>query len=271
MVAPAPPVGRTDGLALIPEAVVMTDVDGTVVSWNPAAELLYGYTSAEAVGRYLYDLVFFDDDREVADAIRAALVGGAPWQDELRQRRHDGRELWVAASVRLFVDDATGEPTGIVGVVRDRTARHRTELLEADRSRVLELLLQERPQDEILTAIADVAERHLDSIVCAILTVDEQGRFRSVVAPSLDERYADALRGAETADRTTPCSLAAVTVAPVYVTDLEVDEDWKECRPLAAVWGLRSCWSTPVIGPGNRALATFALYSRAPRRPPICR
>jgi len=40
-----------------PVAIVTVDRDGKVVSWNPAAENLFGYTQDEAVGRYADDLV----------------------------------------------------------------------------------------------------------------------------------------------------------------------------------------------------------------------
>jgi PAS domain S-box-containing protein len=40
-----------------PVAIAIVDLDGNVVSWNPAAERLFGYTQAEAVGRRIDDLV----------------------------------------------------------------------------------------------------------------------------------------------------------------------------------------------------------------------
>ena len=52
-----------------PVAVVTADLDGNVVSWNPAAEKLFGYTRTEAIGRNVDDLVANDD------LIRAEAVG----------------------------------------------------------------------------------------------------------------------------------------------------------------------------------------------------
>src|SRR5215212_8369682 len=40
-----------------PVAIAIIDLDGNVVSWNPAAERLFGYTQAQAVGRSIDDLV----------------------------------------------------------------------------------------------------------------------------------------------------------------------------------------------------------------------
>ncbi len=52
-----------------PVAVVSIDRDGSVVSWNPAAELLFGYAPAEAIGHDIDDLIARDD------SIRAEAVG----------------------------------------------------------------------------------------------------------------------------------------------------------------------------------------------------
>ena len=49
-----------------PVAVVVIGPDGQVISWNPAAEDLYGYTSKEAVGRNVDDLVANDELRAEA-------------------------------------------------------------------------------------------------------------------------------------------------------------------------------------------------------------
>ena len=40
-----------------PVAIAIVDLDANVVSWNPAAERLFGYTQAEAIGRRIDDLV----------------------------------------------------------------------------------------------------------------------------------------------------------------------------------------------------------------------
>jgi len=53
-----------------PVAIVLMAPDGTVTSWNPAAERLFGYSAEEAIGRDIDDLV------ATTDEVRAeALVG----------------------------------------------------------------------------------------------------------------------------------------------------------------------------------------------------
>jgi len=52
-----------------PVAVVTTDLDGNIVSWNPAAEKLFGYTQSEVIDRNVDDVVASDDSIR-AEAVR---------------------------------------------------------------------------------------------------------------------------------------------------------------------------------------------------------
>jgi len=57
-----------------PVAIVLMDPGGTVTSWNPAAERLFGYPSEEAIGRHIDDLVATDPAVR-AEALNATEVG----------------------------------------------------------------------------------------------------------------------------------------------------------------------------------------------------
>jgi signal transduction histidine kinase len=196
---------------------------------------------------------------------RAELADRGAWASELRNRRKDGSAVWVSTSATV-VAGTDGEPCGSIAIIRDRTARRYAEMLDADRAGVFEMLLEQRPLKAVLAAVCRTAERQLDGIVCAVLTIDDAGRFSTAAAPSLDRRYADAVRGQPIAERGTPCAAAAYTGAPVIVEDIETDPAWADRRPLMRLWGLRSCWSTPVRA-GAATVATFALYSRTPGPP----
>ncbi|MEU0794736.1 EAL domain-containing protein [Amycolatopsis sp. NPDC005961] len=92
----------------VSDALIATTGEGVVTSWNPAAEAVYGWTAAEAVGRRASELVGAPLD----------LCGGGV--TEALHRRRDGAPLTVRVSAAEMND-------GYVLVCADETARRRAE------------------------------------------------------------------------------------------------------------------------------------------------
>jgi PAS domain S-box-containing protein len=78
-------------LEISPTAIAITDLAGTVLSWNPSAETLFGFSAAEAVGRRLDDLVAARPElREEAKRNTAAAARGKRAQATTTRSRKDG-------------------------------------------------------------------------------------------------------------------------------------------------------------------------------------
>ncbi|MEZ4702165.1 MAG: PAS domain S-box protein [Rhodothermales bacterium] len=90
------------------DAVVVVDVTGRILQWNPSAERLFGWTPAEAVGRMIDDVLPtwypFDDD---ATPLGKVLTDGA-WSGEVVQRDRAGGLLKTMASITLLRGGAGG-------------------------------------------------------------------------------------------------------------------------------------------------------------------
>ena len=100
------------------EAIFSTATDGTIMSWNRAAEQLYGYTPGEAIGRSDLELVPFDLLHEHQDSIRRALRGEAVMVDT-RRRRRDGKFVEVTVMYARLADP-NGRPIGISSMAHAR-------------------------------------------------------------------------------------------------------------------------------------------------------
>jgi PAS domain S-box-containing protein len=96
-------------------AVIATDMDGVVTTWNGRAESLYGWTREEALGRHITELTVPDESRGPAQAIMAAIARGESWGGPFRLRRKDG-SLFTAYIKDSPILGANGELVGIVGV-----------------------------------------------------------------------------------------------------------------------------------------------------------
>jgi PAS domain S-box-containing protein len=108
-------------------ALFQTDVQGNVTSWNPGAERLFGYATAEMLGQPAACL-FTSGDQEagVPKQEMARTLAGQRQQDARSLVRKDGSVFW-AQWVTEPVRDAAGELRGVVTVLRDETDRKRSE------------------------------------------------------------------------------------------------------------------------------------------------
>ena len=113
-------------LASANDAIVGYDTDYRVTFWNRSAELMYGYSQAEALGRASTDLfhpVYVGVTRE--QLIDRIVSDGHIEVESVRTAR-DGREIAVEAHVIALRNEA-GRVTGYVSVDRDITGRKRAE------------------------------------------------------------------------------------------------------------------------------------------------
>ncbi len=103
-----------------PVAIMTRDADGTVRTWNPAAESLFGFATEEAIGRRIDDLVAGEDSmrQEVTDFQRLALEGKL--QNVVTQRaRKDGSRVDVQISgVPVTIDE---KEKGVIVIYHDLT------------------------------------------------------------------------------------------------------------------------------------------------------
>ncbi|MGH3690511.1 MAG: PAS domain S-box protein, partial [Microbacterium sp.] len=105
-------------LEISPAAIVITDLDSRIVSWNPAAERLFGYTTDEAVGRKTDDLVATRPDlHEQANAYTAAAARGEHIQGVTQRTRKDGS--LVDVDVLIVPVMAGSDQTGFLIIYHD--------------------------------------------------------------------------------------------------------------------------------------------------------
>src|SRR5215212_9528267 len=81
---------HADVLAQVDLAVISTDADGIVTTWNPRAERLYGWTREEAIGRPIMERTVPVEAGSQAAEILEQVAGGHSWQGRFRVRRKDG-------------------------------------------------------------------------------------------------------------------------------------------------------------------------------------
>jgi two-component system CheB/CheR fusion protein len=120
------------------DAIFVHDADGVVHYWNRSAELLYGVSRTEAVGKRVRLLMSVDPAQ--ATMAREALARGESWQGELTVHKADGSRVIVSTNQVPFLED---NRRLILETHHDVTQQKRLE--EAFARRLLELPGADQP------------------------------------------------------------------------------------------------------------------------------
>lgn len=112
---------RADLLELATEAIIVRDMEGTILYWNSGAEALYGWPREEVLGKPLHKVLQTRFPTEYS-AIQTLLTQAGKWEGNLTQTTRDGREVVVACRKGLKVGGHA-----ILEINRDITAELKTE------------------------------------------------------------------------------------------------------------------------------------------------
>jgi len=166
------------------DAIVSKGLDGMIMTWNSAAERMFGFTASEAIGRHI-TLIIPPERRAEEDDVLARIGRGeiVDHFETVRQTK-DGRRLNISLTVSP-IRDARGTIVGASKIARDITDRKRAEV-----ERIL--LLEEaqaanRAKDDFLAMFGHELRNPLAAIsgAASVLeqarTLDETRRPRDVV------------------------------------------------------------------------------------------
>ena len=107
------------------DAILSKDVEGIITSWNPAAERIYGYTAAEAIGQPISILIPRHRAGEERRILARVLAGERLEHYETERVTKDGRMLVLSLTVSP-IHAAGGSIVGASVIARDITARNRS-------------------------------------------------------------------------------------------------------------------------------------------------
>ena len=173
------------------DAIISKTLDGIITSWNPAAERVFGWAPAEAIGRHITLIV--PEDRRAEEADVLARVGRGERVDHFETVRitKDGRLLDLSITVSP-VRDSAGRIIGVSKIARDIGERRRLEqeraallVREQEARRHAETL--SRTKDELLATVSHELRTPLNSIfgwarMMQSSDMDEAQQMRAITA-----------------------------------------------------------------------------------------
>jgi formate hydrogenlyase transcriptional activator len=129
------------------------------------------------------------------------------------------------------------------------------------------LIFAGSPLSEVLANIAQLVEAQAEGMCCTIWLPDKEGKeLHCAAAPSIPG-FCARVGTMAVCPKGASCGTAVYRKEPVYVTDILTDPIWEAYRERMLPYGIRSVWSRPLFTSEGKALGTFSINYREPRRP----
>jgi PAS domain S-box-containing protein len=242
------------------EGFFVIDHKWRIISFNAAFQAITGLTTRQLKNIKFKKLDSLEIPPEVMTEFEIAFNSDAPGRVQYFNK-HFNR--WL----RLYIYPYKNE---ITVLVRDITQAKIQQSILALEKNVLELNASSPnslPQTigELLKGIEEI----YPDMICSVLEVDEaQERVYHLSAPRLPVEYCNFIDGSAIGPKAGSCGTAVYHRSQVIVSDIETDPLWEDYKAIILPYGIKACWSTPIISShSSRVLATFAIYYTTPREP----
>lgn len=189
----------------VTDAIVSYDNSLRLTAWNRAAEELYGWPAAEALGRPVGEVLQEEGGLSTGEHAQRRLEETGRFSAELRHRHRSGQPLDVETRI-LLLRDENGAPSGYVAVNRDIRERKQAEAAQKESQALFESLFDSAPDSMLLVGadgrIVRANQRALDSFRYppgGLTGLPLEQLLPEGLRPTYREQYAAYLQAAPTA------------------------------------------------------------------------
>jgi PAS domain S-box-containing protein len=246
-------------LESITDGFFVLDNHFRVTLWNREAERITRMPATEIIGQPIREKLPELIDAGTWESFKKAFKKKMTVTFEQYNERAD---RWLEMS--LYPSDQ-----GVFAYFKEVTLRKKQEALLALEKKVLELNTGKRMTlRALLNYFLKGIQKIFPGMYCCVLTLDEDGKsVRLLSAPGLPAIYSHAIDGLPIGPRAGSCGTAMYRKQTVIVTDIATDPLWEGHRDLTLSFGLRACWSIPVLNDRNEVLAAFSVYYTTMKSP----
>lgn len=245
------------------DAIASKTLDGTLISWNPGAERLFGYSADEIIGKSVTILIPEDHRNEEPEIIARIARGERVEHYETVRRRKDGTLVDISLSVSP-VRDADGRIIGASKIARDISERKRAENALAARideqAALYEFtrrLNRAESVDDVHAAALDAITRALRCSRASILLFDESGVMRFAAWRGLSDDYRAAVDGHS------PWTPETLGPEPIAIEDVGASDLQASLKAVVQRESIAALAFIPLEAKG-RLIGKFMIYRETP-------
>lgn len=227
---------------------------------------ILGYTPEEWMGTENFCLNHvYPDDMEMVKSFYYYGGDTDTYDIEFRMIHKDGSVVWLRNTTSVLKGNDGRER--LSGIMMDITLNKLLADLERLEKQVLEMNAEPNAVlDRILHFHTSGIERLFPAMKCSVLRISN-GKAYNWASPSLPEGYVKAINELTIGQNRGSCGTAAFLNKRVIASDIEHDERWADFKDLALGYGLRACWSQPIVNSKGAVVATFAMYYSTVKSP----
>jgi hypothetical protein len=224
--------------------------------------------------------VIFDDERRCG-ARRKLFQNGLRNGGDLRHACF-GRDAWL----KEYFDDANpivrrgfdvlniihrGGKGAFFGIIQALfnvpgrkpgvTERKLSEALLSSEKHLLEMIAGGAPLPAVLNDLCSAIDEQSPGLISTVLSLDAEGqKLWPVAGPGVPQGWTRMVSPLAIGPCAGSCGTAAYRKEPVVVSDIATDPLWADFREGALSYGLKACWSKPIMSTTGSVLGTFATY-----------
>ncbi|MGD1808606.1 PAS domain S-box protein [Dapis sp. BLCC M126] len=246
-----------------PVGVIEWNNEWEIVAWNHSAELIFGYTSKEIIGKKALEWIVPENNNGlVKSIIEMPLSGNYIITENLTKT---GKTI-VCEWYNTPLLNPEGIIIGFASIAIDITERQQQELLENAQNTALKMVAQGKSLHEILLELTTQIDKILPLLNSAIILLEENGEYlRPFVAPNVPQVWLQAI---DPIPWKNLCSFSAVINLHqrVIIEDIVNNPQFASLKQQALSSGLHSCWLEPIFSGGEEeVVGVFVMYFRNKR------
>ena len=257
-------------------AIIGLSLDGTIRSWNPGAEELYGYTAAEVIGKPVTFLVPTEQQASEIELIERAKQGQRDLPMERSRVTKGGHKIEVVVTISPILD-AVGKVIGVSKIASDisalRQAKQEVQALNKGLQEQLRQVTGLREVDQSIAASADLnvtlglildnIRLQLKADAVTVLLLDQH---TLTLEYAVERGFTTALRGLKVRLGEDLAGQVALNRQPILIPDLRTVDVSPTWRAMLEKERIMAYYGAPIIIKG-KILGVIEVLHREPFKP----